>query len=145
MSHEGIRIVSAEDAAREENTPQPTGAAIQPAKITVDKTGGTGMTIEWRDGHRSEWNFAFLRAACPCATCHEAREAAGLKPGQQPAKPSSLLPMYSEPARPRAVTPVGKYALRFTWNDGHEAGLYSWEYLRRISGQGEIKTESDEN
>jgi DUF971 family protein len=30
------------------------------------------------------------------------------------------------------ATPVGKYALRFKWNDGHEAGIYSWEYLRNV-------------
>ena len=34
--------------------------------------------------------------------------------------------------RPVDVTPVGKYALRFKWNDGHEAGLYSWDYLRNV-------------
>ena len=30
------------------------------------------------------------------------------------------------------VTPVGKYALKFKWSDGHESGIYSWEYLRRV-------------
>ena len=34
--------------------------------------------------------------------------------------------------RPIEVTPVGKYALKFKWNDGHEAGIYSWDYLRRV-------------
>ncbi len=39
--------------------------------------------------------------------------------------------LYEAPARPVEVTPVGKYALRFKWNDGHESGIYSWEYLRQ--------------
>jgi len=43
-----------------------------------------------------------------------------------------LLPMYEAPPRPVDVTPVGKYAIRFKWNDGHEAGLYSWDYLRNV-------------
>jgi DUF971 family protein len=90
------------------------------------------MTIEWRDGHTSHWSFAWLRAACPCATCHEARDAEGRAPGIAKAKPSSLLPMYEAPPRPNDVEPVGKYALRFRWNDGHEAGLYSWDYLRNV-------------
>jgi DUF971 family protein len=30
------------------------------------------------------------------------------------------------------VTLVGKYALKFKWSDGHESGIYSWEYLRRM-------------
>lgn len=132
MSHEGIRFVSAEEAAREERQPKLAGNAIKPAKVKIDRTGGTGMTIEWRDGHTSHWSFAWLRAACPCATCHEAREAEGRAPGIAKAKPATLLPMYEAPPRPAEVEPVGKYALRFKWNDGHEAGLYSWDYLRNV-------------
>jgi DUF971 family protein len=40
--------------------------------------------------------------------------------------------MYEAPVRPVEVTPVGKYALKFKWTDGHESGIYSWEYLRRV-------------
>src|SRR5207244_3117905 len=78
MSHEGIRIVSAEEASREAATEKklPVDAAT-PAKVRVHKTEGTGMEIEWKDGHRSSWNFAWLRDACPCATCHEERESSG--------------------------------------------------------------------
>ena len=129
MSHEGIKLVSAEEAAKGE-AQKLSGDAIRPAKVRVDQTGGTGMRIEWRDGHVSEWTFAWLRAACPCATCHEERDREGRAAGVAKAKPASLLPMYEAPARPVEVTPVGKYALRFKWNDGHEAGLYSWDYLR---------------
>ena len=133
MSHEGIRFVSADEADRAES-PQPklSGAAIQPAKVRVDKTGGSGVHIEWRDGHVSEWTFAWLRAACPSATCHEERAATGRAAGTAKPKPQSLLPMYEAPPRPEEVTPVGKYALRFKWNDGHEAGMYSWDYLRNV-------------
>jgi len=80
MSHEGIKLVSAEEAARGEQ-PKLSGDAIRPAKVRVDQTGGTGMRIEWRDGHVSEWTFAWLRAACPCATCHEERDKEGRAPG----------------------------------------------------------------
>ena len=131
MSHEGFRIVSADEVERAER-PRYSGDAVRPAKVKIDKTGGSGMTIEWRDGHTSHWSFAWLRAACPCATCHEAREAEGRAPGVAKPKPTSLLPMYEAPARPKDVEPVGKYALRFKWNDGHEAGLYSWDYLRNV-------------
>ncbi len=118
-----------EDANREEPG-RLGGDAIHPAKVRVDKTGGTGMTIEWRDGHASQWTFAWLRAACPCATCNEEREKDGREIGVAKPKPVATLPMYEAPARPIEVTPVGKYAIRFKWNDGHEAGLYSWDYLR---------------
>ena len=131
MSHEGIKFVSAEEAARPELV-KLTGEAIRPVKIRVDKTGGTGMGIEWGDGHASHWSFGWLRLACPCATCHEERENAGREPGAAKPKAATLLPMYEAPPRPVEVTPVGKYAIRFKWNDGHEAGLYSWDYLRNV-------------
>jgi DUF971 family protein len=40
--------------------------------------------------------------------------------------------MYEAPVRPVEITPVGKYAMKFKWSDGHESGIYSWEYLRRV-------------
>ena len=131
MSHEGIRI-ERQDPARGAETPKLTGDAIRPAKVKVDKSGGTGVVIEWKDGHKSSWNFAWLRAACPCATCHEERGKSGRQPGVPKPKAQTLLMMYEAPARPVEVTPVGKYALKFKWSDGHEAGIYSWEYLRRV-------------
>lgn len=134
MSHDGVRFVSAEQAAadRVRELRRLSGDAVRPGKISVDKTGGTGMTIAWRDGHESHWSFGWLRDACPCAVCHEAREGEGRAPGVPKPKPATLLPMYEAPPRPQEVEPVGKYAIRFHWNDGHEAGIYSWEYLRNV-------------
>jgi DUF971 family protein len=134
MSHEGIRIISAEEAAHDagQEAIRLPSDAVTPAKIRVMKTEGTGVEIDWKDGHRSKWNFAWLRNACPCATCHEEREKTGRPVGEAKPKAASLLMMYEAPARPVEVTPVGKYAIKFKWNDGHEAGIYSWEYLRRV-------------
>jgi DUF971 family protein len=30
------------------------------------------------------------------------------------------------------IEPVGNYAIRIVWNDGHSAGIYSWDYLRSL-------------
>ena len=130
MSHEGIRIVRGENPPPAEQ--QLPLEARTPAKIRVKKTEGTGVEIDWKDGHKSSWNFRWLRNACPCATCHEEREKSGRAPGEPKPKPPSLLTMYEAPPRPLEVTPVGNYAIRFKWNDGHESGIYSWEYLRRV-------------
>jgi DUF971 family protein len=133
MSHEGIRIVSAEKAERDahEDVKLPQ-AATTPAKVRVKKTEGTGVEIDWQDGHKSSWNFVWLRNACPCATCHEEREKTGRPVGEAKPKAQTLLMMYEAPARPTEVSQVGKYALKFKWTDGHESGIYSWEYLRRV-------------
>jgi DUF971 family protein len=133
MSHEGIRIVSAEQAQKEDQEHEPISAdAAIPKKVRVKKTEGTGVEIDWKDGHQSAWNFEWLRNACPCATCHEEREKTGRVPGVPKPKEQKLLMMYEAPVKPLEVTPVGKYALKFKWSDGHESGIYSWEYLRRL-------------
>ncbi len=88
------------------------------------------MDIEWKDGHRSAYSFVFLRDACPCALCQDEREKDGREPGD-PLKPvAGALPMFKALARPTEVEAVGKYGIRFTWNDGHQHGIYSWEFLR---------------
>lgn len=133
MSHEGIRIVNAEQAQREDrqNEPLPIDT-VTPKKVRVKKTEGTGVEIEWKDGHHSAWNFSWLRNACPCATCHEDREKSGRSPGEPKPKEQKLLMLYEAPVKPLEVSPVGKYALKFKWSDGHESGIYSWDYLRRV-------------
>lgn len=131
MSHEGIRFVSKEEQEREtEKQPLPR-IAITPAKVRVLLTEGKGLEIDWQDGHRSAWSFAWLRDACPCATCVEERKNEGREPGQPRAKNAALLPMYTPPPKPASAQAVGRYAIQFNWLDGHTAGIYSWEYLRR--------------
>ena len=140
MSHEGIRFVSEaearREAAREKELPR---EATEPVRVKVFKTEGTGMEIDWKDGHHSAWSFAWLRNGCPCATCIDEREKAGRAPGEPKPAPKQLLPMYQAPPRPTTVTPVGRYAISFHWNDGHTSGIYSWEYLRRHCVCGECR------
>jgi DUF971 family protein len=132
MSHEGIRVVSQQEAAAEnEPVRRLPRAAITPEKVRVLLTEGRGLEIDWQDGHRSCWTFAWLRDACPCATCVDERKNEGRMIGQPRSKPSELLPMYKPPAKPASAHAVGRYALQFNWLDGHSGGIYSWEYLRR--------------
>ena len=107
-------------------------AVVNPKSVKVNVTTGTGMDIEWDDGHRTHFAFQWLRDACPCATCTEERNTHHRNPGEPAKQSASLLPMYKEPARPKEVKPVGKYALNIAWNDGHASGIYSWDYLREI-------------
>jgi len=117
--------------------------AADPKSVKVNKTAGTGMEIEWKDGHRSSYTFTFLRDACPCALCNDERAKDGRQPGD-PLKPvAGQLPMFKALARPTEVTPVGKYAMRFVWNDGHEHGIYTWTYLREICPCAQCKAERD--
>ena len=105
-------------------------AATDPKSVKVNLTAGTGMDIEWADGHVSHYPFAFLRDACPCAMCSEERDQAKRKPGEPAKLAPGTLPMFKPAAKPVSAEGMGKYAIRFIWNDGHEHGIYSWDYLR---------------
>ncbi|HSC77604.1 MAG TPA: DUF971 domain-containing protein [Candidatus Acidoferrales bacterium] len=114
-------------------------ALIQPKKVQVNLTAGTGMEIEWQDGHRSSYTFPYLRDACPCATCDDERSRAGREPGEVPKPAPGALPMFREAPRAEHAEPVGRYAIRFTFHDGHQHGIYSWEYLRDVCPCAECK------
>ena len=132
MSHEGIRVSTPEESARQAEAERPLARiAVTPEKVRVLLTEGKGLEIDWADGHRSTWNFKWLRDACPCATCNDERRQEGRKPGQPKKTPAQLLPMYTPPAKPASAQGVGKYAIQFNWLDGHTSGIYSWDYLRR--------------
>ena len=103
-----------------------------PKSVNVNITTGTGMDIEWNDGHKSHYTFQWLRDACPCATCEEERKNTHRRAGEPPKPAATLLPMYKERPRPKDVQAVGRYALNFRWNDAHDSGIYSWDYLREM-------------
>lgn len=111
--------------------------AIDPASVKVNLTAGTGVEIDWKDGHRSSYTFPYLRDACPCALCDDEREKSGRKPGEPPKLAPGALPLFKAAAKATAAEQVGKYALRFAWNDNHDLGIYSWAYLREICPCGE--------
>jgi len=132
MSHEGIRLTTPEESARQAEAERPLPRiAVTPEKVRVLLTEGKGLEIDWADGHRSAWSFKWLRDACPCATCNDERKQEGRQPGQPKKKPAELLPMYTPPSKPASAHGVGRYAIQFNWLDGHSGGIYSWDYLRR--------------
>lgn len=108
------------------------GLAADPKSVKVNLTTGTGVDIEWKDGHVSHYPFAFLRDACPCALCDDERAKSGREPGQKPQAKPGELPMFKEAARATSAEGVGKYAIKFHWNDGHDLGIYSWSFLRDV-------------
>lgn len=107
-------------------------AVPDPKSVKVNLTTGTGVDIDWKDGHLSHYPFKFLRDACPCALCDDERAKSGREPGEKPKGKPGELPMFKEVAKPLSAEGVGKYAIKFSWNDGHDLGIYSWEFLRKI-------------
>jgi DUF971 family protein len=96
-----------------------------PEHIAISKS--KGIKIDWKDRHSSEYGIGYLRDKCPCATCTGAH-------GTPPRQPEAASPfqMYKPTLKMLSVEPVGNYAIRIHWSDGHSTGLYSWEHLRNI-------------
>jgi DUF971 family protein len=102
-------------------------AASEPEHIAISKS--TGIKIDWRDGHHSDYTLAYLRDECPCATCTGAH---GTEPQKSNYSNPGPFPMFKPALRMESVEAVGSYAVRIYWNDGHSSGIYSFDHLRRI-------------
>ncbi|MEO1497549.1 MAG: DUF971 domain-containing protein [Planctomycetota bacterium] len=94
----------------------------------LSRVDDSRLRIAWSDGAEREYRATDLRDACPCASCREKRKA--------PAPPPTQLPVLSAAeARPITIagmTPVGAYAYRIEFGDGHNTGLFSLELLRSL-------------
>jgi DUF971 family protein len=91
--------------------PWPSEIRLNPARDV--------LTVAFDDGSRFELRAEFLRVESPSA---EVRGHGGPKTivkGKQDVKISGL-------------EPVGNYAVRIGFDDGHDSGLYSWAYLHQL-------------
>ncbi len=111
---------------------QSPSLATDPKSVKVNISTGTGVNIDWNDGHSSHYDFVYLRDACPCAMCNDEREKSGRRPGEPLHPTAGALPMFKATARPISAEGIGKYAIKFSWNDGHDLGIYSWNLLREL-------------
>jgi DUF971 family protein len=98
-----------------------------PKDITLDTKAGH-LIIIWRDGKTCTYPLPELREACPCVECRGGHEKMG-----SAYDPDNLLTL--TPARSYSVVDlqmVGQYALMPIWDDGHQTGIYTWEYLYKL-------------
>jgi DUF971 family protein len=103
-------------------------AAIVP--VALEKEGDHSLVIKWSDGKRSVYKWTTLRNECPCAACREER--------MQPPDPFRVLkPSELQPLRPVKIEPVGHYAYKIIWSDGHDSGIYTLEHLRELADKKE--------
>ena len=102
--------------------------ASDPEHIAISKS--KGIKIDWKDGHHSEYGLTYLRDKCPCAQCTGAHGT----PPRPESEPQSNGPfqMFQPALKMLAVEPVGNYAIRINWSDGHSSGIYSYDHFRQI-------------
>jgi DUF971 family protein len=91
----------------------------RPTEIKL-RTVSRVLEVAFDDGSRFELPFEYLRVCSPSA------EVRGHGPGQE------TLQLGKHEVRVTAVDPVGSYAVRLVFDDGHDTGLYTWEYLHEL-------------
>jgi len=85
------------------------------------------VEVAFTDGTRYSLSFEYLRTHSPSA------EVQGHGPGQD------VLQIAKEQVAVKAIEPVGQYAVRLVFDDGHDTGLYTWRYLRELGRDHESK------
>lgn len=99
-------------AGLDQNTPLPTGITLHRASRVLE--------IAFDDGSSFRLPFEFLRVYSPSAEVRG--HGAGQEVLQQGKRDVDIL----------ALEPVGNYAVKPVFSDGHDSGLYSWDYLYEI-------------
>ena len=93
--------------------------APTPTAITLHSASRV-LELEFSDGCSFRLPFEFLRVYSPSA------EVRGHGPGQETLQAGKRDVVISD------LVPVGHYALRPTFSDGHDTGIYSWDYLYEL-------------
>ncbi len=93
--------------------------------------GARVMEVDWDDGHRSTYPHELLRGYCPCAHCqgHE----------------GPIVFVEGGDLELDGIERVGNYALRLVWGDGHQTGIYSHRFLRRLCACSSCAVEDPQN
>ena len=95
------------------------------APVAIHRYKGGFFGVDWSDGNRTALPLRWLRGQCPCAQCVD--EWTGERRVGE-----GEVPFNVEPVR---VKSVGRYAIQIAWNDKHDSGLFSFEYLRELSAR----------
>ncbi len=95
--------------------------------VSLDLQKDKGLAVTWPGGVVSFFPIAYLRRMSPSADAKQLRE-------EMERNPLTVLPAStgSGPLTATGADLVGNYAIRIVFSDGHDTGIYSWDYLREI-------------
>ena len=96
----------------------------RPTGVKADKTERL-IKITWADGHESRFPFDGLRTICPCVMCKGGHARMGA-----PADPCAVRDAAATELQLLGLQAMGSYALQISWSDGHDSGIFTWEFLR---------------
>ncbi len=95
--------------------------------LSLKKLGDDRLQILWDDGRQGTIPWNRLREVCPCAVCNDER----LRP-PNPLRVLKESEIPRGPLKPTALTPVGNYAYKIVWNDGHDTGIFTFDFLHSL-------------
>lgn len=78
------------------------------------------LRLSWDDDFTGEIEYDRVRGFCPCAGCQ------GHGTGKVEFRPPAA------PVQPLSIRLVGNYAISIQWSDGHDTGIYRFEFLRKL-------------
>ncbi len=99
-----------------------------PVRLHLDRE--KGLEVEWPGGQTVLYPIAWLRRMSPSAEQRQLREEMSRNP--LTVLPSSHAGRADKPLTAESAELVGSYAIRIKFSDGHDTGIYSWQYLREI-------------
>ena len=83
--------------------------------------------LKFSDGPEFDITPKVLRDNCPCASCK------GEEVLLRKYEPVNKISVSEAGYQLEKAEPVGSYALKLIWKDGHDTGIYSWDYLRKLA------------
>ncbi|MEO8271398.1 MAG: DUF971 domain-containing protein [Aureliella sp.] len=102
---------------------------LLPTSITRD--GPSVIVIQWSDDLNCRYTASELRKRCPCATCREKHTPAAATKGRPLGLPV-LSMAEAQPLSIEGMRPVGNYAYNIAFSDGHDSGIFTFEFLREL-------------
>lgn len=114
-----------------------SNSSTTPTGVKADKTKRL-IEISWADGHTSHLPFDGLRAICPCVMCKGGHANMG-----KPADPCKVKNAVETNLQLLGVQAMGSYALQISWSDGHDVGIFTWEFLRAADPLNCVEVEND--
>ena len=103
---------------------------MTPRPKHLDLNKAKGLTVHWQDGDETFYPIKYLRKMSPSADQRMLREEMARNP--LTVLPASVIEHAGEPLTATAAELIGNYAVRIVFSDGHDTGIYSWDYLREI-------------
>lgn len=91
------------------------------------------LEVTWSDNIRHQIPLEALRKSCPCATCREKRIAEHAPAEPDPSDALQVLSLAeAKPLRIESMQPMGNYAYGIKFSDGHDTGIFTIDFLRRL-------------